>query len=90
MDYQDFINVHVHVQCTCIGVLMPMTSLLFLFYTQYKATDFVVPGSGKVELVYTPSGGGEKQSFTVHNFEDGGGVALGMYNTDKVRDVNYI
>ena len=35
--------------------------------------------------MYTPSGGGEKQTFTVHEFEDGGGVALGMYNTDKVR-----
>ena len=45
----------------------------------------MVPGTGKVELVYTPSGGGEKQSFTVHVFEDGGGVALGMFNTDKVR-----
>lgn len=53
---------------------------------QYKATDFVVPGTGTVELVYTPSGGGEPQRFTVHNFEDGGGVALGMYNTDKVRN----
>jgi isocitrate dehydrogenase len=54
---------------------------------QYKATDIVVPGPGKVELVYTPSGGGEKQSFTVHEFEDGGGVTLGMFNTDKsIRD----
>ena len=52
--------------------------------SQYKATDFVVPGTGKLELVYTPSEGGEKQSFTVHEFNDGGGVALGMYNTDKV------
>ena len=51
---------------------------------QYKATDIVVPGTGKVELVYTPSGGGEKQTFTVHEFEDGGGVSLGMFNTDKV------
>ena len=37
--------------------------------------------------MYTPSGGGEKQLFTVQEFEDGGGVALGMYNTDKVRDM---
>ena len=58
-----------------------MTSCLS---SQYKATDFVVPGTGKLELVYTPSEGGEKQSFTVHEFNDGGGVALGMYNTDKV------
>ena len=44
----------------------------------------MVPGSGMVELVYTPSGGGTKETFTVHEFVDGGGVALGMYNTDKV------
>ena len=52
---------------------------------QYKATDIVIPGPGKVELVYTPTGGGEKQAFTVHEFQDGGGVTLGMFNTDKVR-----
>ena len=40
--------------------------------------------------MYTPSGGGEKQLFTVHEFEDGGGVALGMYNTDKVRDMIHV
>lgn len=67
----------------CIYLTLDDHVPLFLS-SQYKATDFVVPGTGKVELVYTPSGGGEKQSFTVHEFEDGGGVALGMYNTDKV------
>lgn len=50
---------------------------------QYKATDFVVPSSGKLELKFTPSSGGEEICFTVFDFEDGGGVALGMYNTDK-------
>ena len=53
-------------------------------HTQYKATDFVVPGNGIVELIYTPSEGGEVQRFTVHEFKDGGGVTLGMFNTDKV------
>ena len=53
-------------------------------YTQYRATDIVLPGPGTVELVYTPADGGEVQRHTVHTFEDGGGVALGMYNTDKV------
>ena len=61
-----------------------MVTLWFISTLQYKATDFVVPGPGKVELVYTPSGGGKPETFTVHEFEDGGGVALGMYNTDKV------
>ena len=66
--------------------MCPIPHLLsfLLLSLQYRATDFVVPGSGTVELVYTPADGGQKQSFTVHKFEDGGGVALGMYNTDKV------
>uniref|UniRef100_A0A3Q3KR59 Isocitrate dehydrogenase [NADP] n=1 Tax=Monopterus albus TaxID=43700 RepID=A0A3Q3KR59_MONAL len=49
---------------------------------QYKATDFVVPGPGKVEMTYTPING-EPVKFVVHKFEGTGGVALGMYNTDK-------
>ncbi|XP_053733054.1 isocitrate dehydrogenase [NADP] cytoplasmic [Synchiropus splendidus] len=53
---------------------------------QYKATDFVVPGPGKVEMTYTPTNG-EPITFVVHNFQETGGVALGMYNTDKsIRD----
>ena len=52
---------------------------------QYRATDIVLPGPGKVELVYTPANGGEPERHLVHTFEDGGGVTLGMYNTDKVK-----
>jgi isocitrate dehydrogenase len=48
---------------------------------QYKATDFVVPSAGKVELVFTPEKG-EKQTFVVNTFK-GPGVTLGMYNTDE-------
>jgi len=36
---------------------------------QYKATDFVVPGPGKVEMTYTPKNGGEPLKFVVHDFE---------------------
>ncbi|XP_071120353.1 isocitrate dehydrogenase [NADP] cytoplasmic-like [Mytilus edulis] len=50
---------------------------------QYKATDFVVPGAGKLEMKFTPSYGGEEMQYTVFDFQDGGGVAMGMYNTDK-------
>ena len=50
---------------------------------QYKATDFVVKGKGKLTMTFTPEDGGETQQFQVFNFEDGG-VAMGMYNTDKV------
>jgi isocitrate dehydrogenase len=53
---------------------------------QYKATDFVVPGPGKVTVTYTPADGGEPMEFEIAEFP-GGGVALGMYNyDDSIRD----
>jgi len=52
---------------------------------QYKATDFVVPGAGKVEMVFTPSDGSKPIKHVVHDFTDGGGVAMGMFNTDEVK-----
>jgi isocitrate dehydrogenase len=53
---------------------------------QYKATDFVVPGPGKVTVTYTPADGGEPMEFEIADFP-GGGVALGMYNyDDSIRD----
>ena len=50
---------------------------------QYKATDLVVPGPGRLELTFTPAGGAP-QTYTVFDFKDGGGVGMAMYNTDKV------
>jgi isocitrate dehydrogenase len=53
---------------------------------QYKATDFVVPGPGKVTMTYTPADGGEPMEFNVADFA-GGGIAMGMYNyDDSIRD----
>ncbi|HEY7177249.1 MAG TPA: NADP-dependent isocitrate dehydrogenase, partial [Micromonosporaceae bacterium] len=53
---------------------------------QYKATDFVVPGPGKVTITYQPSDGGEPMEFEVADFT-GGGVAMAMYNyDDSIRD----
>lgn len=53
---------------------------------QYKATDFVVPGNGTVDLVYTPEGG-KPVTMKVFDFKSGGGVAMAMYNTDaSIRD----
>ncbi len=53
---------------------------------QYKATDFVVPGPGKLTISYVPAGGGEPIEHEVADFP-GGGVALGMYNfDDSIRD----
>jgi isocitrate dehydrogenase len=51
------------------------------FGDQYRAKDFVVPGPGKLEMVYTPTSG-EKMVVEVYNYEQAdGGVALAMYNT---------
>lgn len=52
------------------------------FGDQYRATDFVTKGKGKLTVTFTPEGGGETQSFEVFNFK-GDGVALAMYNTDE-------
>lgn len=53
---------------------------------QYKATDFVVPGPGKVTITYTPQDGSEPMEMEVADFP-GGGVAMGMYNfDDSIRD----
>ncbi|GAA1409327.1 NADP-dependent isocitrate dehydrogenase [Catellatospora coxensis] len=53
---------------------------------QYKATDFVVPGPGKVTITYQPADGSEPMELTVSDFP-GGGVAMGMYNYDEsIRD----
>ena len=52
------------------------------FGDQYRATDTVVKGKGKLTMTFTPEGGGEPQSFEVYNF-NGDGVALCMYNTDE-------
>ncbi|KAL6773713.1 IDH3 [Auxenochlorella protothecoides x Auxenochlorella symbiontica] len=52
------------------------------FGDQYKATDLVVPGAGKLELRFTPDDGGEVQNFEVFKFQ-GPGVGLAMYNTEE-------
>ena len=53
---------------------------------QYRATDFIVPGPGRLTMTFTPEGGGAPQEFEVFRFPDGG-VALGMYNLDgSIRD----
>ncbi|MDO5675436.1 MAG: NADP-dependent isocitrate dehydrogenase [bacterium] len=51
------------------------------FGDQYRATDFLVPGPGKLTLVFEPEGGGEPIRHEVFNFPDAG-IAMGMYNLD--------
>ncbi len=53
---------------------------------QYRATDFVVPGPGKLTVTFEPADGSEPMEFQVAEFP-GGGVAMGMYNYDEsIRD----
>jgi isocitrate dehydrogenase len=53
---------------------------------QYRATDFVVPGPGKLTVTYTPNDGSEPMEFEVAKYP-GGGVAMAMYNyDDSIRD----
>src|SRR5438552_12958409 len=52
------------------------------FGDQYRATDTVIKGKGKLTMTFTPEAGGEPQTFEVFNFK-GDGVAMTMYNTDE-------
>ena len=49
---------------------------------QYKATDFLVPGPGKVTMTFQPADGSSPMEFQVADFTDSG-VAMGMYNFDE-------
>jgi len=51
------------------------------FGDQYRATDFVVPGKGKLTITFQPEDGGEAIEREVYDFP-GGGVAMAMYNLD--------
>ncbi|MFV3407932.1 NADP-dependent isocitrate dehydrogenase [Bdellovibrio bacteriovorus] len=52
------------------------------FGDQYRATDFVTKGKGKLTVTFQPENGGETITHEVYNFK-GDGVALTMYNTDE-------
>ena len=52
------------------------------FGDQYRATDFKVPGKGKMEVKWTSEDGKDEIKYEVFNFT-GPGMALSMYNLDK-------
>jgi isocitrate dehydrogenase len=53
---------------------------------QYKATDFKVPGPGRLTITFTPKDG-EPQEYEVAEYGEDGGIAMGMYNYDNsIRD----
>lgn len=64
------------------GWTQPIVIGRHAFGDQYKATDTVIKGKGKLTMTFTPEDGGEPTVFEVFDFK-GDGVALSMYNTDE-------
>ncbi|MBL6643004.1 MAG: NADP-dependent isocitrate dehydrogenase [Flavobacteriaceae bacterium] len=52
------------------------------FGDQYKATDAVITGKGKLTMTFTPEDGSEPSSWEVYNFQENG-VAMSMYNIES-------
>ena len=77
--------------CTNIPRLVPgWTSPIVIgrhaFGDQYRATDFLVPGKGKLTMRWEAEDGSESIEREVYDFPDAG-VAMGMYNLDEsIRD----
>jgi isocitrate dehydrogenase len=68
------------------GWTQPIVVGRHAFGDQYRATDFRVPGEGKLTITFTPKDGSEPIEHEVYDFP-GGGVALAMYNLDdSIRD----
>lgn len=63
------------------GWTQPIVIGRHAFGDQYKATDVVTKGPGKLTMTFTPENG-EPQTWEVFNFKDDG-VAMSMYNTDE-------
>ncbi|KJR97038.1 MAG: isocitrate dehydrogenase [Desulfobulbaceae bacterium BRH_c16a] len=63
------------------GWIKPIVIGRHAFGDQYKATDFLVPGAGRLTMRFEPADGGEPVEHEVFNFT-GPGCAMGMYNLD--------
>jgi isocitrate dehydrogenase len=64
------------------GWKLPICIGRHAFGDQYRATDFVTKGKGKLTITFTPDDGSEPVSYNVYDFE-GDGIAMAMYNTDE-------
>ncbi len=51
------------------------------FGDQYRATDFLIPGAGRLTMKFEPADGGKATEYEVFDFP-GSGCAMGMYNLD--------
>ncbi len=68
------------------GWTQPIVIGRHAFGDQYRATDFQVPGKGKLTIRFEPADGGEIIEREVFDFPSGG-VAMAMYNLDdSIRD----
>ena len=52
------------------------------FGDQYKATDAVITGKGKLTMTFTPEDGSEATTWEVYDFQENG-VAMSMYNIES-------
>ena len=64
------------------GWTQPIVIGRHAFGDQYRATDFKVPGPGKLTMTFVPADGGAPTEHEVFDFP-GSGVALSMYNLDE-------
>jgi len=53
------------------------------FGDQYRATNFKVPGAGKLTIAWHPTDGGEPIELEIVDMPAEGGVAMGMYNFNR-------
>ncbi len=63
------------------GWTQPIVIGRHAFGDQYRATDFKVPGKGKLTMTFVPEDGGEPIEREIFDFPSSG-VAMGMYNLD--------
>ncbi len=63
------------------GWTQPIVIGRHAFGDQYRATDVIIPGPGRLSLRFEPKGGGPAVEHPVFDFP-APGVALGMYNLD--------
>ena len=64
------------------GWTQPIVIGRHAFGDQYRATDFVVPGKGKLTMKWTSEDGSQKIEEDIYDFETSG-IAMGMYNHDE-------
>ncbi len=68
------------------GWTQPMIIGRHAFGDQYRATDFRIPGKGRLTMKWEAEDGGDSLEYEIFNFP-ASGIAMGMYNLDdSIRD----